>query len=168
MLAPIGAEMLVQGLRNGVHVPPRPSVGWAGEEPVEGGLKHAPKVTKADGQVDWDTWTGIDFLRRVRALGSVWTRVVNKKGQERRLIMQDAVMPKAENATNTGLTVEFIRTNGTDAIESRVLRHVELLDDGSCIVELCSGNRIQFRRIKEEGKPDREAAMVMRAFVDVD
>lgn len=82
------AEMLVQGLRDGAHVPPlqpqqQPQPRLA--EKVEDGsgfgdgldsaLAHAPKLTKLDRKIAWGDWTAADWLRRVHVLGPLWTEV---------------------------------------------------------------------------------------------
>ena len=163
LLAPIGAQMLVQGLRDGVHVPPRRQVGWKGEEAGGKLLTHAHKVKKADGQIDWAKWRAEDVLRRIQVLGSVWTHAVNKRGEVRRLIVQDAEMASFEHATANGALASFIQSMVGEA-DSTHERPTVLCDDGSCLLQLTNGEWIRVRRVKEEGKTERDAAVVLRSF----
>ncbi|KAK4147992.1 formyl transferase [Dichotomopilus funicola] len=98
-LAVEGAKMLVQTLREGLHVPPHQSCQAAND----GGyavashqppLQHAPKITPQDRQILWtaDNLTSEDIIRRARVLGPLWTHlIVNEKGEERvkRVILED-------------------------------------------------------------------------------
>ncbi|CAM1500705.1 Fc.00g098670.m01.CDS01 [Cosmosporella sp. VM-42] len=150
LLAPIGAQMLVRGLRDGVHVQPRREVGWKAEELDGKPLAHAPKVKKADGQVDWTKWRVEDVMRRIQVLGSVWTHAVNKKGHVRRLIILDAEMASVENATHNGVEASFIQKMVEDRANSTHERPTVFCDDGSCLLQLANGEWIKVRRVKEE------------------
>lgn len=164
LLAPVGAQMLVRGLQEGLHVAPRRQVGWKAEELEGKPLAHAPKVTKADGQVDWVDWRVEDFLHRVRALGSVWTHGISKRGEVKRLLVQDAERASVTNATANGAISSFVQILGKDKASSQHDRPTATLDDGSCLIQLVDGEWIKIRRIKEEGKPDRDAAVVLRSY----
>ncbi|KAK0635872.1 formyl transferase, partial [Bombardia bombarda] len=52
LLAPLGAEMLVQGLRTGVHVDQLSCIDGL---PVPDNLRHAPPITSDKKQADWKT-----------------------------------------------------------------------------------------------------------------
>ncbi|KAJ9156414.1 Formyl transferase [Pleurostoma richardsiae] len=83
-LAAAGAEMLVRGLREGVHVPPLVDVGWW--KPQEGEeMSHAPKIRKEDMEVDWAGVRGPpsaeEMDRRARVLGQLWTRIAVAGGE---------------------------------------------------------------------------------------
>ncbi|KAH7149337.1 formyl transferase [Dactylonectria estremocensis] len=163
-LAPVGAQMLVQGLRDGVYLHPHQPAGWKAKELDGEGLVHAPKVNKADGQVDWAQWRTQDFARRTRVFGSVWTRAVNKKGDARRLIIQDAEAAPNDFATADGVALSFVQKLGPDSEDSRHERVVLDLGDGSCLLRLVDGECIRVKRVKEEGRPDRDAAVVFRSY----
>ena len=66
-LAPLGAELLVQGLRDGVHVSPQAQESAGGQERL------APKVTPEDRHVRWDSWTAEEILLRHRVIGPLWS-----------------------------------------------------------------------------------------------
>ncbi|KAH7262086.1 formyl transferase [Fusarium tricinctum] len=161
LLAPIGAQMLVQGLRDGVHVPPRQDKSWKGEELNEERLSHAPKVTKANGHVKWTTWTADEIVRRVRVLGSVWTHAVNKKGETKRLIFQDAECVSLEDVRADGTEVQFIEGSELGVFKTLVSDR----GNGSCAVRASDNNVIRVKRIKEEGKAERDAMTVLKGYI---
>lgn len=160
--------MLVQGLRDGVHVPPHQRADWKKAVEDLGGekLAHAPKVTKADGQVSWGEWTADEFARRVRVLGSVWTHAVNRKGQTKRLIIQDAEVASPEDVVDVhGAQMSFPLKPETGREgpkhETRILGQ----GDGSSIIRIANGELIRVRKIKEEGKQERDSMVVLKSFI---
>ena len=70
--APVGARLLVEGLRSGLHVPPYedvtddPAAPYVPAEP-----RHAPKITKYDRQIGVGRHTGSLALRQ-RVIGPLW------------------------------------------------------------------------------------------------
>ncbi|KAJ4313973.1 Methionyl-tRNA formyltransferase [Fusarium piperis] len=164
LLAPIGAQLLVQGLRDGVHIPPHQSEDWKAEDLGDEKLVHAPKVTKADGRVNWGEWTADEFARRVRVLGSVWTHAVNKKDQRKRLIIQDAEVASPEDVAIYGAQVSFpLKPEmGLDGPKHEAL--ISNQCDGSSIIQIPNGELIRVKKIKEEGKPERDSMVVLRSF----
>ncbi|KAM0344647.1 hypothetical protein ACHAPU_007242 [Fusarium lateritium] len=164
LLAPIGAQMLVQGLRDGVHVAPRQNRGWKAEEFDKGQLTHAPKVIKADGHVNWTAWTADEIVRRVRVLGSVWTHAVNKKGEMKRLIFQDAEMVSSDGIRADGARVQFVESSEQGEFETLVSGE----GDGCCAIRTSDNNAIRVRKIKEEGKPERDAMVVLKSYITGD
>lgn len=86
-LGPLGAELLVRGIEEGVFVPPLRdvSVGLGaegGESGIEKGeLVHAPKISPKDREIVWSGWSSEEVLLRDRALGGrlwdggLWARV---------------------------------------------------------------------------------------------
>ncbi|KAB5535105.1 methionyl-tRNA formyltransferase-like protein [Coniochaeta sp. 2T2.1] len=89
LLAEKGAEMLADGLRRGVHVPPRRDVGWVPSGEEREGIRHAPKITKKDSEVRWgEGWTAEVVARRARVLGdALWSRAVARDGKTKRVIL---------------------------------------------------------------------------------
>ncbi|KAH0544675.1 hypothetical protein FGG08_001180 [Glutinoglossum americanum] len=106
-LAPKGAEMLVQGLRDRVFVPPLSDVGWWSNAQLNGQVpetRYAPKITSGDRHIDWSSFTASQILRRQRILGPLWTMATSLSGRKR-VIMTLATRPVLENASvgETGL-----------------------------------------------------------------
>lgn len=166
----IGAEMLVQGLRDGVHVPPHREAGSAAEHPGKPPM-HAPKVTKADAQVNWGAWTADDFRRRMRVFGSVWTRATNGKGEEKRVIFQDAEATPAEEASDAGqgaldaATVAFAYEHGNEGEKTAVDKVVRFDErSGSCAFQAGDGAWIRVSKVKVDGKAESAAVSALRPF----
>ncbi|KAK3359032.1 methionyl-tRNA formyltransferase-like protein [Lasiosphaeria hispida] len=83
MVTEPSAEMLVAGLRAGVHVPPHADVGWAqADPPAKDTLVHAPKLTSEDRQIVWSSMSAADAALRERATGALWTNVVSQEERQ--------------------------------------------------------------------------------------
>lgn len=69
---PLAADILTQGLRNRVFVPPLPKI-QAIEAPQN--LIHAGKITSADREVVWGELSSENLERKFRALGRLWSNL---------------------------------------------------------------------------------------------
>ncbi|RGP68142.1 methionyl-trna formyltransferase [Fusarium longipes] len=163
LLAPVGAQMLVQGLRDGLYIPPHQNKGWKGEELDPGQLVHAPKVSKADGHIGWSSWTADDIVRAMRVMGSVWTEAVSSKGVMKRLIFQDAEIMNLGDIKTDGTTVRFIEGHGPDSFNALVSEQ----GDGSCAIRTSDEKAIRVKKIKVEGKPERWADVALKPYIEV-
>jgi methionyl-tRNA formyltransferase len=72
MLSPEGANMLLQGIRERVFIPPLTDKGWYRGDQETVDFPHAPKVTPEDRHIDWTSWNAEKILRRQRVLGRLW------------------------------------------------------------------------------------------------
>ncbi|PHH65809.1 hypothetical protein CDD82_1633 [Ophiocordyceps australis] len=82
-----GAQMLIQGLRHRLHVPPYTNLVPQEEEKD---LMHAHKVVKADSYINWAKWkTMADFDLRFRVLNWVWFWAYNRLGTLSRVIIHE-------------------------------------------------------------------------------
>ncbi|KAJ1326362.1 methionyl-tRNA formyltransferase [Microdochium nivale] len=68
LVAPVGADMLVRGLREGLHVPPLLDVSPAGA--ADWDIRHAPKIRKEQRQITPSNLSII--VRSQRAIGPMW------------------------------------------------------------------------------------------------
>ena len=68
-LGPIGAELLCQGIEDGLFVDPKAT---RTETLKSDELEHAPKITSEDRHIDWETWAADEILLRDRVLGRLW------------------------------------------------------------------------------------------------
>ncbi|KAG6013733.1 hypothetical protein E4U43_007141 [Claviceps pusilla] len=173
-----GAEMLVQGLRDGLHVPPHRDVGWkAAQLQAKGAetLQHAPKITKADGRIDPD-WTAEQFARRIRVLGSVWTTaVLHGSGSRKRVLLLDAEpvsisletevekQKEAGNEQQGTLVCEYADEHGSPS--HRHERRVRIARDGACLIHARDTAWVRVSKVKVDGKPEQMAATGLRAFL---
>lgn len=73
-LAPLGAELLVQSLRDGVHISSQVQEIPGGQE------RPAPKITPEDRHVRWNLWTSHEILRRQRVIGPLWSIAESDQG----------------------------------------------------------------------------------------
>ena len=68
-LGPLGAELLCQGVQDGLFVDPKA----ARTETLEmDELELAPKITPEDRHIDWASWNADEILLRDRVLGRLW------------------------------------------------------------------------------------------------
>lgn len=74
-VAPKGAQMLVDGINDGLFVPPVKDAGWRANEATEN-LTHASKIKPEDLHIDWANWTMLEINRRNRVLGSLWSKAL--------------------------------------------------------------------------------------------
>jgi methionyl-tRNA formyltransferase len=116
MLAPVGAEMLVDALRKGLHVPPHQTPkGW--KEPKEGEhLIHAGKLKPEHRELfrplgDGEQWTGVSTTRRTQILGDrAWSRVVKPTGGTKRMNFHGVeAVPREEWPAELARFVEFVK-----------------------------------------------------------
>lgn len=100
-----GAQILVDGVRDGVFVPPVEPAGWlpAGEK---ADLVHAVKIKTEDRHIDWKNWTWAEISKRSRVLGPLWSMATVAAGtdgqnrQQRRVIftaMERVEIPKGSD-----------------------------------------------------------------------
>jgi methionyl-tRNA formyltransferase len=102
-LAGMGAEMLVNVLKESRFVEPLQSAGWYSE--TAGSIDYAPKTTKADRRVDFSTHSLVQILAIQRALGDTWCHLPNGE----RLVIHKVVDPgpiDADSSVQSGLFVE--------------------------------------------------------------
>jgi methionyl-tRNA formyltransferase len=75
IVAPKGAEMLVNGIRNRIFLPPFQDAGCLAAV-GDHKLNHAIKITSEDRHLDWPTWTWAQISRRNRVLGPLWNKTL--------------------------------------------------------------------------------------------
>jgi hypothetical protein len=185
-LAPMGAKMLVDGLREGLHVPPLADVAWTPGFPVA----HAPKLGPADRQFDWRSWTAAHVLRRDSVLGPLWGSAIvgsgggcsgppgGKAGGGMRVILADlAAVPaeevKAESLGSIGTVWWHSKTANLpdsapedDAVGTPVVVASSHRSEDRVLVRLPSdaGAWLRVGRAKVEGKDFKPARSVFRAL----
>ncbi|OLN85591.1 Methionyl-tRNA formyltransferase, mitochondrial [Colletotrichum chlorophyti] len=90
IVTPLSAEMLVDGLRRGLHVPPVEDVGWKPTEDEMSRLRDAPKLTNHDRQVHFVLPSADWAVARQRVLGPLWCYMVRARDEKPvRLILHD-------------------------------------------------------------------------------
>lgn len=166
-LAVQGGKMLVQGLRDRVHVPPLKNAGWV-VVPDGTDLVHAPKITKADMQMDWETWTVDEMLRKLNVFGSVWTHglVAAGKGEgTKKRVLFMRVKAASNDEVAELRAVERVATFVSDeGLEKDVAVKVDL-HTKTCFFENDSGMWMGVDRAKVDGSVERDAAGSLRPFL---
>jgi hypothetical protein len=104
VVAPKGAEILMEGIRNRIFVPPLKDAGWRA---VEAGneLIHAAKIKPEDRHIDWANWTWSDISKRNRILGPLWSKsLVASEGSDGRLSFSErrVIFSKLEETRPVG------------------------------------------------------------------
>lgn len=144
LLAPIGAELLVQGLRNRVFVPPVTTIPALTPSQIEDltngkGLAKAPKMTTEDRKVDWSTIKGPELQTRLRVHGSLWDDVTYKEITNSREVKRivwtklDPITPPTEpdlprNASHGYVSMDYASEGSC--------RPVLVTADGECFVAI--------------------------------
>ena len=75
LVAPKGAEMLLQVIKDRHFVPPLRGVDSVDSNQEPASLRMAPRLTTEDRQIRWDTWTADEILRKERILGPLWNNI---------------------------------------------------------------------------------------------
>ena len=89
ILAPRGAELLVQGIKDRVFVNPPKEINERSAPDVEKAIHRAPKISPADRHIDWQMWTAEEILRKHRIIGPLWnyfSRADARSSKQTRLI----------------------------------------------------------------------------------
>ncbi|EEY14329.1 methionyl-tRNA transformylase [Verticillium alfalfae VaMs.102] len=180
IVTPPAAEMLVQGLRNGVHVPLLKPVGWTPSQRDLATLRHAPKLTKQDRQVRWRAWAADDFARRETVLGPLWSELQTRRGRKRVIFEGlEAVAPSTgSDEAMKGQARAFVAfETGTDAgvsggpISPEAVEEVSYLEaddgSGSVLMSAPGGGVVKVARIKIEGDKSKPAANTLAIHTNV-
>lgn len=75
LLAPLGADMLVRGIKDRVYIPPYPDIAQPLSLEESASLRLAPKITSNDRHVQWQAWSAEEIMRRHRVIGPLWSLV---------------------------------------------------------------------------------------------
>lgn len=84
-MTPKAADMLVQGIRDRVFVPPLEDVGWSKSTH----LVHATKITPEHREVDWAQCSGVKFSRCHRAMGRLWNTIYVDATTKKRVVYEE-------------------------------------------------------------------------------
>ncbi|KEY73708.1 hypothetical protein S7711_06282 [Stachybotrys chartarum IBT 7711] len=165
-LGKVGADMLVQGLRDGVHVPPHHDVGWMAKQLEGKELTHAPKVNKSDSEIDWTGWTPEHVERRTRVFGALWTTAFSELKRTKRIILLDAEPVSLGDALGRKVTFRFVSGRTEDAGSAQHVRDGRVDTENDVVyVALGTGSWIRVQRVKIEGKPEQGAVAALQPFM---
>jgi len=183
----LGAQILVEGLRNGVHVPPLKEIPFPKRS---GTFLHAPKITSADRKIIWGKKG--NFASGIRALGRMWSEFYVDATKRKRCIFEDVeeseeTFPSSfvrlfqgdnqvRSPTAEELAVKFVMVEGEQDEVKAPLFYVEdgdtiLIGEPGCAGDMRyskSGKQIfhalRVKNITLEGQGSKPAAVVMRSL----
>ncbi|KAH6604629.1 hypothetical protein Trco_006336 [Trichoderma cornu-damae] len=163
-LAEAGAEMLVRGLRDGLHVPPYTDAGWMANLLKGEDLVHAPKVSKGESQINWREWGSRDFVRFLNIFNTIWTQARNDKGKFKRVLFLDAESVPERDVTGRDGEMVFRVEPGDEAKD---IQKTVRVDDGRDAFYIPTGREdwVRVRGVKVDGKTTQAARIGMREFV---
>lgn len=163
-LAKVGAEMLVQGLRDGLHVPPYTDAGWMAEQLNGEELVHAPKVGKGESHIRWSEWTPSHFERFVNIFNTVWTQARNNKGKFKRVLFLDAEGVPEHDVTGRDEELVFRVEAGNERKD--IQRPVRIDDERDAFyVQATHEGWVRVKSVKVDGKTTQTARIGMREFL---
>ncbi|KAL8694741.1 MAG: hypothetical protein Q9218_000667 [Villophora microphyllina] len=73
LTAPLGAQILLDGIRDRLFVPPVQEVGWYRGSQNSTTFSHASKIGPKHRHIDWTTWSADEILWRQRIIGPLWS-----------------------------------------------------------------------------------------------
>jgi methionyl-tRNA formyltransferase len=163
-LAKVGADMLVQGLRDGLHVPPYTDAGWMASQLKDKELVHAPKVSKGESQISWLEWHSTDFARFLNIFKTVWTQARNDKGKFKRVLFLNAESVPEHDVTGRSEEIVFRFEVGNKGEE---IRRVVRIDDerDALLVQTARDGWVRVRNVKVDGKTTQTAKIGLREFL---
>lgn len=164
LLAPLGAEMLVNGIRNRVFVPPLKEVASSAAACDDSQLTHAAKITPEDRHMKWQQWTWTEINRRQRVLRSLWSKAlvpVHKSGDDtqeflwKRLILEEIEVVSHESVPGSQwLTL----LPGVPFIPSPTRSG----RDKAIYVYTADGRLLRLSRVKVEGDKSNDALIATK------
>ncbi|KAK4121354.1 hypothetical protein N657DRAFT_673667 [Parathielavia appendiculata] len=178
ILAPRGADMLLQTLRRGLHVPPHKPFPGCTQYPYpprsSNAVPDAPKITAADREVRWDDVAGAgEVVRRARVLGSLWTyiRASAPGALKKRAILDELSEVSAEEiggepTIRPGETpdvggVQYVMHGEVGEIAGRLWWHWAGAEGGKVLVRMRDGTWLSIGKIKLEGSVFKPAWSVL-------
>ena len=153
VMAPLGAEMLVRGIKNSIFVPPYELKGWE-RDGLKGLRRPAPKITPEDSHLDWQTWTAEEILRKQRIIGPLWNILKPPSvtgSRERRVIWSSGfskVFPGPVSVHGDALGAPYPAVSTTQA----EIAHINT----------CDGHVLQVARVKLDGEREKSSAAILR------
>lgn len=161
-----GAQILLNGIKDGLFVPPIEDAGWRAAEGTDT-LIHAPKITPEDRHLDWANWKLVDINRRHRVLGPLWnSALVSKRGpslyQYKRVILtetEEVDPPKGCDSFSLVPGLPFVQGG----------HPVEFKNGKALYVFTSDGKVIRINQMKVEGEQfanGLQAAIKARMFGD--
>lgn len=157
LVAPKGAQMLVESIDKGLYVPPIKDVGQCSTKDTSE-LIHASKIIPEDRHINWAEWSSANIARRNRVIGPLWSKALcatNAENaplafQQKRVIfteIEEVDLP--DNCESFSILPGLPFTNSYLPDEPGVKRHL--------YVFTADGKVLRINRMKVEGEKDSNA-----------
>lgn len=156
LLAPIGAKMLVQAIKDGSFVSPIQKVSREKGDRSATELSYAHKIGPKDRHIDWTTWTASDILRRQKIIGPLWniTQALtkDKRGQREaaKRVIWDRGFRLLEEEFHLFPAIGHPIIVGLHGSRQKV--HIRT----------CDGNVLVVEKVKIEGQTTTDASLAAR------
>ena len=147
-----GAEILVQGIRERVFVPPL--IGLDQDPQHFAMSRAAPKITPEDRRIDWDIYTAGEIIRRHHVIGPLWNHISH----------QDEGSTSITSPKRIIWSSGFQRTNLSPDKDMQVGLLVANLDPSkvtSLYVKTCDQYILRIERAKTEGNREQDAVLAV-------
>ena len=169
VVAPKGAQLLVEGIRDGLFVPPIQGAVLQSER-SHGSLTHAAKIRPEDRHINWQNWSLLDIRRRDRVLGALWSKALVPTNpadeppsfSHKRVIFTDIEEVEPPNGCDA-----FSIVPGLPFADAPY--PVEAKKGRALYVFSCDGKLFRINKMKVEGEPSADglrAAIKARMFSD--
>jgi len=170
-VTPKAAEILIQGLRDRVFVPPLADIRPQGSEHD---IKHAPKITPEDRHIDWRSWTSVTIGRRHRALGRLWCLIWAGTNVVKRFVFEDSEevpMPEALEQCLQAISAQGEVHISSENDPVRWLAYVPskgtlewrpYVEDGNAIIIAAGDGAVRVQEVTVEGQSKKPASKALR------
>lgn len=79
LVAPKGADLLLDGIRNGLFISQTETPNTIQNEQGMRSLRRAPKITPEDRHINWNTWSAEEIMRRHNVIGPLWNTASSER-----------------------------------------------------------------------------------------
>ncbi|KAI2623804.1 formyl transferase [Xylaria nigripes] len=169
LVTPAATDLLIQGLRKSLHVPPHEEQGWRPGPESLSRLTHAPKITTQDKKLTLSLLRTVDaessiptpsaqtnhgtLRRRQDAIGPLWFHTRTKEGKAKRIIIQDLKeIPDLSPANRPSMLTTLTNTNTNTNTEPQRTYKIPFLESEEEEVNDATTNLVLYDPI---GAPER-------------
>ena len=148
-LAPKGAELLLQAIRDRIFVHSPRNLDHHKVASNEEMIRLAPKISQADRHIDWQSWTAEKILRRQRVIGPLWSHCCRTNGespQQTRLLWSCGFR---EDPTCSDSIKSLVPSAGRPVVVGLHFPYQQVY------VKTCDGHMLQIEDAKLEGDRSR-------------
>ena len=150
VVAPKGAELLLQGIKDVVFLDPPAECDHIKAFSKDDALLTAPKISRSDQHIDWSSWTAEKILRRHRVIGPLWNHFYPgdiPKSNPKRLIWESGFRKLSWCPESISSLVSEAGRPIAVGLKSKV---------HGVYIKTCDGHMLQAYKLKVGGEPGRD------------